>query len=368
MKRTLCGLAGVLAVLTGCATAGGPEPVAGYPALERDAAPSVDPQALGRPPEQLSRSALARVTGALQERGALDPQPLPGELRRALVAVQQENDLAPTGWVDADTLRVLGLPVDDVLPVEAGAGAYRSAGATLGGMGDSQVGGEPGPASPVPDAVDIGAAQPAAPMDPEFQFDEARRLRAASRELRGRAEAASGAERDALLAQASKADQLFRLHAQQLDEIGGESALAGLDLAPAEDAEGVARVEEGAEVRAAMPAGDPVELSPDQVERMQRTLWAEGFLHQAPTARIDEPTRQAVRAYQTAQGWSPTGVVDERTAATLIGQPESRQPQGLEPPGSPQPGGAAPPGDGSSDGGASPGEAGGAATEEAPAR
>ena len=350
MRRIVLLLAGVAAGF-GCATVRGPAAdagIAGYPSTDREAPPPIDPQALGRPPELLGEGALARVTAALQQRELLDPQPLPGELRAALVELQTRNDLAPTGWVDADTARLLDLPVDEVLPVVAGAGAYRGTGATLGDVSGSPVGGEPGPASPVPDAVAVGAAETAAPGDPVYQFDEARRLRAATRVLRGKAERAVGAQAERLRVQAAKAEYAWRLHAQRLDELGGESALAGLELQPEERQVAVAGVEEGAEVRAAMPpARDSVELSPDEVERMQRTLWAEGFLHQAPTATLDDPTRQALRAFQTAQGWAPTGAVDERTAGLLVAAPASRQPQGLEPPGSPQPGGAAPPAEGS---------------------
>lgn len=372
MRRILLGLAGVVAGLSGCATSRAPEGTAGYPAIAREAAPAADPQALGRPVEQLGAGARAQVAEALQQRGLLDTEPLPGEMRQALIALQTQNDLAPTGWVDEDTVRLLGLPVNEVLPVVAGAGAYRGSSATLGDLSGSQVGGEPGPANPVPDAVEVGAAETAGAEDPVFQYDEARRLRAAARVLRGKAEREGGERADALHRQADKADHVFRLHADRLQELGGESAIAGLELEPAETPEAVAGVEEGKEVRAAHPVGgeDQVALSPSEIERMQRTLWAEGFLHQAPTAAIDAPTRQALRAFQTAQGWNPTGAVDERTARLLITSPESRQPQGLEPPGSPQPGGAAPPGEGAS-GAGSAGEDGGEGAESrehAPAR
>ncbi len=339
MRRVILAALGVSVGLFGCATAGGPEPVTGYPALEKTAGPDIEPRELGRPVERLDAASFARVEEALQAGGWLDPVPLPGEMRLALLAVQREEGLAPTGWLDADTASALGLEADEVLPIEAGAGAYWSAGATLdGGM----VGGEPGPASLPPDPAALGASQPAAPADPAFQFAEARRLRAAARVLRGRAARAEGRERAFFEAQAAKAESVFRLHAEQLEDLGGATALAGLELVQADGEEAVAGIEEGEEVRAAY-GEDLVELSPEEIERMQRTLWAEGFYHQAPNGQLDDPTRQAIRAWQTAQGWVPTGAVDEGTADRLVSAPQARTPQGLEPPGSPQPGGAAPP-------------------------
>jgi len=362
MRRGISAAVVVAAALSGCATGRAPTPPDGFPLAERSAAPAPDPRAIGRPPELLDARGRARLEAALQARGLLDARPLPGEVREALLAAQRAGDLAPTGWLDEETSRYLGLDPDEMLPIVAGAGVYWTAGATAGG---GEVGGEPGPASPVPDAVELGAEIPAGAADPAYQFEEARRLRAAARELRGRALRAESDERRRWFeAQAAKAEHLFLLHAEKLEELGGEAALAGMELPTGEEAEALVRgpeVEEGGEVRTAWPPEDTVELTPEEVERMQRALWAEGFLHQAPTARLDDATRQAVRAWQTAQGWEPTGAVDERTAASLITAPEAEQPQGLEPPGSPQPGGAAPPEGGEAGAGAD----GGAEVREA---
>lgn len=294
------------------------------PAHEGGATQRLDPRELGMAPELLSENVRRQVERALVDEGLLSSIPLPGELRRALVAFQEGRDLAPTGRVDAATVEALGLEVDAILPLVAGAGAYWTAGATAGG---GPVGGEPGPASMPPDAAELGAEEVAS-VDPRFHFEEARRLRAASQVLRGRAERAEDrATARALEMQAEKAEAVARLHAERLAELGGEEALAGWQpLPPGAEPEPFG-LGEGEEVRAALPAvADSVRLSAEEVALLQRRLWTEGFLHRPPTVRLDGPTRQAIRAWQTARGFAPTGALDERTVEGLLGE-DAREPK-----------------------------------------
>lgn len=307
--------------------------------LAKESGPDVQAQWVGRPPERLHPDALQRVQETLHQRGFLSDVPLPGETRLGLIAFQNEQGLAPTGWVDADTVLALGLDVQRILPIVAGAGVNEYRGNV---RFESQVGGEPGPATMPPSATAIGSAIPTATEDPVFHYDEARRLRAAAETLRGAAARVQGKKASHLQEQSDKALYLARVHAGQLRDLGGAEALASLSgdleasgaLVTTEPGVGTAAPGEAGEARAAYPAPGEVELNEADVERMQRILYTEGFLHRAPSGEVDNPTRQAVRAWQTARGWEPTGTLDQRTTEGLLGQGEADRPQGLEPPAS----------------------------------
>jgi hypothetical protein len=111
--------------------------------------------------------------------------------------------------------------------------------------------------------------------------------------------------------------------------------------APSEEARGGPVVPPpGTEARASVPAEpDEIDLQAPELERLQRTLFATGFLHRPPTGALDDPTRQALRAWQTAQGWEPTGALDRRSADRLLASPHGDVRQGVRPPGSDSTGG-----------------------------
>jgi hypothetical protein len=187
-----------------------------------DVPPPPDARELGRPPEALSPRAARDVGRALVDRGLIADPAAPLALREGLIDAQERADLAPTGWLDGDTARALGLYPSRVLPVAAGAGSMRTAGATAGG---GEVGGPPGPASPPPSAAELG--MPATgPGDAAFHLAEARRLAAAAASLRIRAGASVVPA--PLLAQARKADLAAALHEERYRDAGGAAALAGL--------------------------------------------------------------------------------------------------------------------------------------------
>lgn len=319
-------------------------------ALDREAGTDVEPRWIGRPSETLEPDARWTVEQALADKGLLSEVPLPGELRQALIQFQGIEELAPTGWVDRDTVEALGLDPARILPIQAGAGATANPAYT---EMTRQVGGEPGPASMPPTAVDVGAAVVAAPGDPVFLYEEARRLRAAAMELKGKASRLSEGAEVSLEEQADKALYVARVHATRFEDVGGESALAGVARDWAEEgalarAEGEGRIEGGSEATAGLEAGGEVrtgreaDVSGADVERVQRILYTEGFLHRAPTGEIDAQTRDALRAFQTAQGWQPTGDLDRRTLDRLMGDRGADRPQGSAPPGSTLQGGPAP--------------------------
>lgn len=338
----------VLAVGTwvGCASTGFST------ALDREAGSDVRPRWVGRPPETLQPVARAMIESALEGKGLLSEVPLPGELRLALIEFQELHELAPTGWVDADTVAALGLDPVQVLPIEAGAGAKFNEGPS---ELIQQVGGEPGPASMPPTAVDVGAAVVEAPGDPAFHLAEAKRLRAAAMELRGKASRLGEGAEFPLRKQADKALYVARLHARAFEGEGGEGAIAGVAMQQAREG-ALARNEAGeAEVEGRVAGAevgrgedvrtyheDEVALPGDEVETLQRILYREGFLHVPPSGIVDPQTREALRSWQTAQGWEPTGSVDARSVKRLMGDRAADVPQGLDEPGSDRTGGPGP--------------------------
>ncbi len=56
---------------------------------------------------------------------------------------------------------------------------------------------------------------------------------------------------------------------------------------------------------------------PQRVQEIQRALTNAGELHQEPTGRWDDQTREAMRRYQTANGFSPTGLPDAKSLMKL---------------------------------------------------
>lgn len=186
--------------------------------------PPADPRELGRPPELLTPAGARTVGDALLARGIVDDPTAPLALRAGLITAQERADLAPTGWLDEDTAKNLGLDPARVLPVAAGAGSMHTSGATAGG---GMVGGVPGPASPVPSAAELGTPVGVS-GDASFHLAEARRLAASAESLRLRARCAE-TPRDGkrLQTQARKADRVASTHEKWFRDAGGEAALAG---------------------------------------------------------------------------------------------------------------------------------------------
>jgi peptidoglycan hydrolase-like protein with peptidoglycan-binding domain len=52
---------------------------------------------------------------------------------------------------------------------------------------------------------------------------------------------------------------------------------------------------------------------PQRVQEIQRALFDAGELHEAPTSRWDEATREAMKRYQQANGFAITGLPDSKS-------------------------------------------------------
>ena len=59
------------------------------------------------------------------------------------------------------------------------------------------------------------------------------------------------------------------------------------------------------------------EISPQRAEQIQEALVQAGDLHETPTGRWDTQTREAMREYQSSNGFQPTGLPDARSLMKL---------------------------------------------------
>jgi hypothetical protein len=69
-----------------------------------------------------------------------------------------------------------------------------------------------------------------------------------------------------------------------------------------------------ARYRRVMPGA---EISPQRTEQIQEALVEAGDLHETPTGRWDAQTREAMKEYQTSNGFQPTGVPDAKSLMKL---------------------------------------------------
>jgi peptidoglycan hydrolase-like protein with peptidoglycan-binding domain len=58
-------------------------------------------------------------------------------------------------------------------------------------------------------------------------------------------------------------------------------------------------------------------LEPQRVEEIQKALASAGYLHGDATGRWDEPTRDAMRRYQTDSGFPSTGLPEAKSLMKL---------------------------------------------------
>jgi peptidoglycan hydrolase-like protein with peptidoglycan-binding domain len=58
-------------------------------------------------------------------------------------------------------------------------------------------------------------------------------------------------------------------------------------------------------------------LQPERVTEIQQALAKAGYLHQEPTGEWDDPTRQAMREFQQAHGFTPTGLPEAKPLIVL---------------------------------------------------
>lgn len=73
-----------------------------------------------------------------------------------------------------------------------------------------------------------------------------------------------------------------------------------------------------------------VRMQPGRVKEIQQALARTGYLQEAPTGRWDAATRDAMRRYQQANGFSPTGLPEAKPLMKL-GLGPHPLPPGLEP-------------------------------------
>jgi hypothetical protein len=59
------------------------------------------------------------------------------------------------------------------------------------------------------------------------------------------------------------------------------------------------------------------EISPQRAEQIQEALVEAGDLHETPTGRWDAETREAMRQYQSSNGFQPTGLPDAKSLMKL---------------------------------------------------
>jgi hypothetical protein len=60
-----------------------------------------------------------------------------------------------------------------------------------------------------------------------------------------------------------------------------------------------------------------VQISPQRAEQIQQALIQAGDLHGTPTGQWDAQTREAMRQYQSANGFQPTGLPDAKSLMKL---------------------------------------------------
>jgi peptidoglycan hydrolase-like protein with peptidoglycan-binding domain len=74
-------------------------------------------------------------------------------------------------------------------------------------------------------------------------------------------------------------------------------------------------------------------LQPERVKEIQQALARSGYLHEEPTGRWDQATRDAMQQYQQANGFSGTGLPEAKPLMKL-GLGPHPLPPGLQPPAS----------------------------------
>jgi len=60
-----------------------------------------------------------------------------------------------------------------------------------------------------------------------------------------------------------------------------------------------------------------LKLQPDRIEEIQRALGQTGYLNQEPNGKWDDPTRNAMRRYQEANGFPSTGLPEAKSLMKL---------------------------------------------------
>lgn len=73
-----------------------------------------------------------------------------------------------------------------------------------------------------------------------------------------------------------------------------------------------------------------VRLQPDRIKEIQQALVGKGYLQDPPTGKWDATTRDAMRRYQAANGFKPTGLPEAKPLMKL-GLGPHPLPPGLEP-------------------------------------
>ena len=227
------------------------------------AAVPAQPVQPGVPLETLDETVEADVVAALQARELVTSDDVPSEtaVRAALIDFQAASGLAPTGWVDRETLDALGLA--DV--------------------------------NPGPTPTDV-------PGEASFHRHEAERLARAAEDLRRQAEfAGTSPARDRLLAGARRSAEVARIHRAS----AGDEALPSVPPGPVGAAE-------------PPPAVLEDELTRDEVTAVQLALAARGLFAPPPTGVLDSPTVEALAAWQRLQGREATGALDVQTFGELV--------------------------------------------------
>lgn len=93
--------------------------------------------------------------------------------------------------------------------------------------------------------------------------------------------------------------------------------------------------------RSRRPGRPRLSIPPTRAEQIQEVLIKDGDLHSAPTGRWDSQTREAMKQYQTKNGFHPTGLPDAKSLMKMGLGPHPLPPQ-LDPLAQVQPASPAP--------------------------
>lgn len=93
--------------------------------------------------------------------------------------------------------------------------------------------------------------------------------------------------------------------------------------------------------RSRRPRRPRLSIPPTRAEQIQQVLIKDGDLHSAPTGRWDNPTREAMKQYQTKNGFHATGLPDAKSLMKMGLGPHPLPPQ-LDPLAQVQPASPAP--------------------------